>query len=134
MADRLLRSAWRITGVMSPPSIATATAMSECWKRRMRSCAHTALAAGTRCSAAAQALMMRSLTERRNALVPSAARGADAFASSQRQQTADVEIGGQIEMRDRLFGLDEPRRDGTPHAVERHLLERRVAVEGLDLL
>ena len=41
-----LASACRITGAMSPPSIATATPMSECMKRRMRSSAHTAFAAG----------------------------------------------------------------------------------------
>src|SRR5450759_4225095 len=47
-----LASALRITGVISPPSIATATPMSECWKRRMRSSAHTALAALQRVPAA----------------------------------------------------------------------------------
>ena len=41
-------SARRITGVISPPSIATATPISQCSKRRMRSSAHTAFAAGTR--------------------------------------------------------------------------------------
>src|SRR6266576_3613271 len=48
IADSAFISARRITGVIRPPSSATATAMSHCCKRRMRSCAHTALAAGTR--------------------------------------------------------------------------------------
>ena len=65
MAVSDFSSACRITGVISPPSIATAMPMSECLKRRMRSSAHTALAAGTRCSAAAHILMTRSLTESR---------------------------------------------------------------------
>ena len=63
MADSDLPSALRITGVSSPPSIATATPTSECLKRRMRSPAQTAFAAGTRCKASASALMTKSLTE-----------------------------------------------------------------------
>src|SRR5216684_1635797 len=63
MAESVFASALRMTGVIRPPSIATATPMSLCLKRRMRSSAQIALAAGTRCSAAAQALISRSLTE-----------------------------------------------------------------------
>ena len=43
-----LPSALRTTGVSRPPSTATATPISARRKRRMRSSAHTALAAGTR--------------------------------------------------------------------------------------
>ena len=82
IADSAFISARRITGVIRPPSSATATAMSQCCKRRMRSCAHTALAAGTRCSAAAHALMMRSFRESLKAGFPSLSLGAAAFASS----------------------------------------------------
>ena len=53
---------------------------------------------------------------------------------AQRQQTADVQVGGEIEMRNGLLGLHQPGRDGAPHGVERHLLERAVAVERHDLL
>ena len=121
-----LASALRITGVISPPSSATATPMSECVKRRMRSSAHTALAAGTRCSAAAQALMMKSLSESLNAGSPSLSFGAAALASSRIAISRPiVDIGGQIEMRDGLLGLDQPRGDGRAHAVERHFLVRR---------
>ena len=63
MAESDLPSAFRITGVSNPPSIATATPTSECLKRRMRSPAQTAFAAGTRCKASASALMTKSLTE-----------------------------------------------------------------------
>ena len=77
-----LVSAWRISGVISPPSIATAMPMSEWRKRRIRSSAHTALAAGTRWSASAQALMTKSLSESRNAGLPSACFAAAALASS----------------------------------------------------
>ena len=119
----------------SPPSIATATPMSECRSRRMRSSAHTALAAGTRCSAAAQALMTRSLTESLNAGLPSRSFGAAAFASSRSASSrADLDIGGQIEVRNGLLRQHEPRGDGLAHAVERHFLERDVAVERLDLV
>ena len=44
IAESVFVSACRITGVIRPPSIATATPMSECLKRRMRSSAHTAFA------------------------------------------------------------------------------------------
>ena len=53
---------------------------------------------------------------------------------AQRQQAADIDIGGEIEMRNGLLGLHQPGRDGAPHGVERHLLERAVAVERHDLL
>ena len=62
-AESDFRSASRITGVNRPPSIATATATSEGFSRRIRSPAQTALQSGTSCSASADALMMKSLTE-----------------------------------------------------------------------
>src|SRR5215475_9231735 len=66
ISSRDLPSAPRITGVTRPLSIATATPTSERPKRRMRSSAHTAFAAGTRCSASASAFMMKSLIESRD--------------------------------------------------------------------
>ena len=39
-----------------------------------------------------------------------------------RDQPAGIEIGREIEMRNCLLGLDQPRRDGAAHRVERHLL------------
>ena len=56
----------------------------------MRSPAHTALAAGTRCSAAAQAFTMMSLRESLKAGVPSLALGAAALASSRSLRRASV--------------------------------------------
>ena len=47
---------------------------------------------------------------------------------------ADLDIGAQVEMRDGLRRLHQPRSDGPAHAVERHLLERHVAVQRLDLI
>ena len=128
-------SALRITGVISPPSIATATPISECLKRRMRSSAHTAFAAGTRCSASAQRLddeIVDRELECRVAVLVLRRGGVGLFA--QRQQPADLDIGGEIEMRDGLLRLHQPRRDGAAHAVERHFFERRGAIQRLDLL
>ncbi len=48
---------------------------------------------------------------------------------AQRQQPADIDVGGEIEMRDGLLGLHQPRGDGLAHAVERHFLERHVTIE-----
>jgi hypothetical protein len=47
---------------------------------------------------------------------------------------ADLDIGGQVEMGNGLRRLHQPRGDRAPHAVERHLLERHVAIKRLDLL
>src|ERR1700704_4753173 len=54
MPVTVLPSALRMTGVISPPSIETATPMSACRNLRIRSPAQTAFAAGTRISAPAQ--------------------------------------------------------------------------------
>ena len=57
--------------------------------------------------------MMKSLSESLNAGWPSLSLGAAALASSRMaMQPADVDVGGQIEMRDGLLGLDQPRGDG----------------------
>ncbi len=127
-------SALRITGVIRPPSIATAMPMSECVKRKMRSSAHTALAAGTRCSAAAQALMMKSLSESLNAgCAVLALRRGGVGLLAHGDEPADIQIGGQIEMRDGLLGLDQPLGDGRAHPVERHFLVGDALVQRLDL-
>jgi hypothetical protein len=90
IADSVFVSALRMIGVISPPSSATATPISECRKRRMRSSAHIALAAGTRRSAAAQALMTKSLTDSLKPGLPSASLGAAAFACSRSVMTAPI--------------------------------------------
>ena len=46
---------------------------------------------------------------------------------------ANVEIGGQIEMRDGLLGLDQPLGDGRAHGVERHFFVSDALVQRLDL-
>jgi hypothetical protein len=53
----------RTTGVTRPSSIATATPTWTRWKRRIASPTHAALHAGTRRSAKAALLTIRSLTE-----------------------------------------------------------------------
>jgi hypothetical protein len=50
-------------GVKSPPSIATATPISEYLCRSVPASVHVTLAAGTCCNASASALMAKSLTE-----------------------------------------------------------------------
>ncbi len=66
----------------SPPSIATATPTSAFLKRRIRSSAQTALAAGTRVSARPIALMTKSLTESLKAGLPSLSLPAEPFSVS----------------------------------------------------
>src|ERR1700758_3606893 len=108
-------------GTINPPSSATATLTSECLKRKMRSPAQAAFAAGTRCSASASARMMKSFSESLKRGLPSRCfeRGrVDLLAH--RDQTIDRDVGCQIEVRDDLLGLFQPRRDGLAHAVERH--------------
>src|SRR5579885_1738454 len=89
-----LVSALRMSGVIRPPSSATATPMSECLKRRILSPAQIAFDAGRRS---------------RICLI------------AQRNQPVDDDVGHQIEMRDGRR-LGEPRRDGAAHGIERHLL------------
>ena len=48
-------------------------------------------------------------------------------------EPADIHIGGQIEMRDGLLGLDQPLGDGRAHPVERHFLVSDALVQRLDL-
>ena len=52
---------------------------------------------------------------------------------AQLAERADVDVGGQVEVRDGLLRLNEPGGDGPAHAVERHFLERHVAIERHDL-
>src|SRR5262245_60424805 len=52
---------------------------------------------------------------------------------AQRDEPPDLDVRGQVEMRDGLLRLHQPGGDGRAHAVERHLLERHVAVERLDV-
>src|SRR6266446_4206883 len=56
-------SAFRMIGVISPPGIATATPISECLCLSMPASVQLTLALGIRCSASANALMTKSLTE-----------------------------------------------------------------------
>src|SRR3546814_8930986 len=63
IAERLLLSALRTTGVNNPPSTATATPISARAKRNILSSAHAALAAGKAMRAWAYALTTKSLTE-----------------------------------------------------------------------
>src|SRR3974377_1322500 len=94
-------SALRITGVISPPTSATATPISEFLKRRMRSSAHTALAARKRLTSPAPGpddeIVERKLERRPPVLLWR--RGVRLFAH--RDQPAGIEIAGQIEMWDR---------------------------------
>src|SRR5262249_36101980 len=52
---------------------------------------------------------------------------------AQREKPPDLDVRGQVEMRDGLLRLHQTGGDGRAHAVERHLLERHVAVERLDV-
>ncbi len=88
MVESVFCSALRITGVNSPPSIATATPTSEWRKRKVRSSAQTEFAAGTRCSASASALMTKSLTESLKAGLPSLSFVAPALTCSRRESSA----------------------------------------------
>ena len=63
MTDSVFVSAERITGVIKPPGIDTATPTSEWVWCSMVFSVHDTLASGTRFSAKAKALMMKSLTE-----------------------------------------------------------------------
>ena len=63
MSARERVSASRMIGVISPPSMATATATSAWWCRAMPSGVKEALASGTFFSARAEALISRSFTE-----------------------------------------------------------------------
>ena len=63
ITDSDLASAWRTTGVMSPPGMETATPMSECLCLSMAASVQVTLASGTRWSASASALMTKSFTE-----------------------------------------------------------------------
>ncbi len=65
--------------------------------------------------------MMKSLSESLKAGWPSLI-GAAAFASSRMAMSRPIHVGGQIEMRDGLLGLDQPPGDGRAHGVERHFL------------
>ena len=66
---RLFKSALRTTGMIKPPSIATATPISDRSYCSSLSSAQMALAAGTFCIAKAYALTMKSLTEIRLGLI-----------------------------------------------------------------
>ena len=100
----------------------------------MRSPAQTAFAAGTRCKRQRQRLddevVDRELVgrARRPCL-----RRAGIGLLAERQQLVHLDVGGEIEMRDGLLGLDQPARDGRAHAVERHLLVSHALIERLDL-
>ena len=73
---------------------------------------------------------MMSLSESLKAGVPFLAVGAAALASSRSLTRASVPtFRGEVEMRDRLLGLDQPRGDGRAHVVERHLLVAAGLVE-----
>ena len=48
------------------------------------------------------------------------------------EERVDADVGRQIEVRDRLLGLDQPRGNGRAHVVERHLLVGARLVERLD--
>src|SRR5262245_38441302 len=63
ISDSDLSSAWRMMGVNSPPSMATATPTSEYLWRNVPASVQVALAAGTWASASASALMAKSLTD-----------------------------------------------------------------------
>jgi hypothetical protein len=91
-----LVSACRMIGTIKPPSSATATPTSECLKRKMRSPAQAAFAAGTRCNASANARMMKSLSESLNSALPSRFVGAAALTCS-RAAIIDRDVRGQIE-------------------------------------
>ena len=53
---------------------------------------------------------------------------------AQRDEPPDLDVRGQVEMRDGLLRLHQARGDDPAHAVEGHLLERHIAVDRLDLL
>ena len=76
MADSVLVSAERTTGVMSPPGIDTATPMSACLCFSMAASVQDTLASGTRFRASASALMMKSLTDSLKVGLPSLSFGA----------------------------------------------------------
>ena len=100
----------------------------------MRSPAHTALADGMRCKAAAQALMMKSLSESLNAGWPSLLfRRGGIGLLTHGDQAAGIEIGREIEVRNRLLCLHQPRGDGAAHGIERNFLVGDALVERLDL-
>ena len=128
-------STLRKTGTIKPPSTATATPISVCLKRRMRSPAQTAFAAGTSLQRQRQRadneIVERELECR--IAVAVFGRGAIGF-FAQGGEAVDSNVSGEIEMRDSLLGLLQARGDGPAHSVERDFLVARRIVERLDLI
>jgi hypothetical protein len=87
-----------------------------------------------RCNAAAQVLddeIIERKLERRLTCFVLRRGGIRLF--THRNQSASIEIGGQIEMRNCLLGLGQPRRDGAAHRVERHLFVGNALIQCLYL-
>ncbi len=100
----------------------------------MRSCAHTALAAGTRRSAARPRLDDKVVQRKFEGRLAVGALGRGGVRLlAHRQQSADVDVGHQIEGRDGLHRLGQARGDGGAHGIERHLFVRDAIEQRLDL-
>jgi hypothetical protein len=107
IADSVFVSARRITGVNSPPSIATATATSECLTSDAVLGPH-AFASGTRWSANASALMTKSLTESLNpGFAVLVLRHARVDLLAEREKGVQLDVERQVEMGNGLLRLDE---------------------------
>ena len=132
--ERFRLSARRITGVISPPSIATAMPISQCPKRRIQILRPDGVggryALQRRRPGLDDEVVDRQLES--GIAVPVLGRRRVRFLA-QLEEPADRHI-RQIEMRNSLLRQLQPRGDGFAHAVERHFRERHVAVQRLDLL
>ena len=114
---RVLRPASRMTGTMSPSSMATATPMLTWRCRRMRVSSHEALTSGCAASAVAQARMSRSVT----VILTSAPRRSLAWARNASSLSGGGHD-GQVEVRDLAGAGGQPLRGEAAHRGQRDLL------------
>ena len=113
MAETLLPLASATIGVISPPGIDTATEMSARLYLISVSPAKLTLHSGTSISAAASALISRSLTLSLMLRLASPALSSRA----QLEQRVELDVDGQIDVRDLLLRLGQPARDGLAHVA-----------------
>ena len=128
----------RITGVISPPSSATAiTDIGITETQDTIACPHGVRRRNTlqrRRPGLDDEIVERKLE--RGLAILALRRGGVRFLAH-RNQAACIKIGGQIEMRNALLGLDQARRNGAAHGVERNLfignpLVQRLYLRGAD--
>ena len=109
----------RTTGVINPPSIATATDTCADLCRAMPLSVKLAFTSGCAISAMAHALISMSLTE----ILTPAAWPRSLIRHPRRQQVIDLEIDRQRKVRHLHEALRQPLRRHPPHAIQRRQLD-----------